>query len=225
MAKLWNKTLINAPLIIIITLISIILEGCSLLGIRTIEEAHYAVEQKVDNIEIRRYKPVMTVETYVEEADFREATKMAFQRLFDYISGSNVSANDIAMTAPVMAEPRTNTGTIIPMTSAVIASPEQSERRGWTLKFVLPASLTKESAPQPTDPLLTLKHSPEKLVAVIRYTGLWSEESYQEQTMQLKSWLMSNHYKSTSLPSFAGYDPPWALPFLRRNEVLINVHR
>jgi len=223
MTQLWNKTLINAPLIIIVTLMSIILEGCSLLGIRTTEEAHYVVEQQVENIEIRRYKPVMTVETYVEEADFQEATGLAFQRLFDYISGSNVSTNDIAMTAPVIAEPRKNTGTIIPMTSPVIASPKQSERQGWILKFVLPASLAIETAPQPTDPRLTLKHTPEKLVAAISYSGLWSENAYQEQVTQLQSWLASKQYKSTSLPSFAGYDPPWALPFLRRNEVLIDV--
>lgn len=223
MASLWNKTRSNAPLLIIITLLSIILEGCSLLGVRTTEEARYTIEKKDQNIEVRRYQPVMTVETFVEESNFHDATGIAFQRLFNYISGANISADDISMTAPVLAEPSPKNGDDIAMTSPVLVTPSDNERRGWTLKFVLPASFTAATAPQPTDLLVKLKQVPEKLVAAISYAGLWSESNYQEQTRRLESWLVSHRYTSISLPSFAGYDPPWALPFLRRNEVLIDV--
>ena len=106
MLKLWNRIRRNAALLIIITFLSIILEGCSLLGIRTTNEAVYTVEKKVGDIEIRHYERAMTIETYTDKADFRDATGQSFRLLFDYISGANISANDIAMTAPVIAEPR-----------------------------------------------------------------------------------------------------------------------
>lgn len=227
MFALWNKALSNAPLLIIITFFSVLLEGCSVLGIRTTNEALYQVEKKVGNIEIRRYEASMMVETYSNQSDFREATDQSFRRLFDYISGANISSNDIAMTAPVIAEPQSNEGKMIAVTSPVIASPTypQSEREGWRLKFVLPSSFTVINSPNPTDPLVRLVEVPEKLVAAISYSGLWSERTYQEQASKLSDWLAENNYSSISLPSYAGYDPPWALPFLRRNEVLIDVRR
>lgn len=222
---MWNKARSNAPLLIIITLLSLILEGCSLLGIRTTNEALYTVEKKVGNIEIRRYEPVMIVETYVNEPNFRDATDQSFRRLFDYISGANVSANDISMTAPVIAEPQEEKGKIVAMTSPVIASPNktENEREGWILKFVLPDKFTINNSPKPTDPLVRLREVPEKRVAAISYSGLWSESNYQKHVNQLSDWINSNNYSSISLASYAGYDPPWALPFLRRNEILIDV--
>lgn len=40
---------------------------------------------------------------------------------------------------------------------------------------------------------------------------------------QLVDWIQANGIESLSKQRFAGYAPPWALPFLRRNEVMIDV--
>jgi hypothetical protein len=203
---------------------SIILQGCSVVGVRTTEEAQYTLVAKSDNIEVRRYKKVMAVETFVEEEAFEDASNIAFRRLFKYITGENIAADDIAMTAPVMAYPNTSgIGKKISMTSPVIAEPSTSVKKGWTLRFVLPAKLTAETSPLPSNPLVTLVELPEKSIAAISYTGLWDDEKFQEQSSLLNNWLVENSYTSLSTPAYAGYDPPWALPFLRRNEVLIDV--
>jgi hypothetical protein len=203
---------------------SIILQGCSVVGIRTTEEAQYTVITKSDNIEVRRYKSVMAVETFVEEEAFKDASNVAFRRLFKYITGDNIDTDDIAMTAPVMAYPNPlDTGKKISMTSPVIAQPTASIKNGWTLRFVLPANFTPETSPLPSNPLVTLVEIPEKNIAAKSYTGLWDDEEFRDQSSSLNVWLLKNGYTSISTPAYAGYDPPWALPFLRRNEVLIDV--
>jgi hypothetical protein len=205
---------------------SIILQGCSVIGIRTTEEAPYTIISKFENIEVRRYKKVMAVETFVQQEAFKDASNIAFKRLFEYITGENIPANNIAMTAPVMAYPSNSgsgTGKKISMTSPVIAQPGKSIQKGWTLRFVLPEKFTLKTSPLPLNPLVTLVELPAKTIAAINYTGLWDDEKFQEQRYLLNQWLEKNSYISVSTPAYAGYDPPWALPFLRRNEVMIDV--
>ncbi len=203
---------------------SLILQGCSVVGVRTTEEAVYTLVKQENDFEIRQYASVMAVQTYVDQEDFDDASGIAFRRLFDYITGNNLSTDDIAMTAPVIASPAAaNKSQKIAMTSPVIATPKKTNETGWTLSFVLPASFTAANSPSPTDPSVKLTELPEKTVAAIRYTGLWDNERFETQTEMLHNWLKDNGYQSISGPSYAGYDPPWALPFLRRNEVLIDV--
>ena len=68
-----------------------------------IEKAKYAVLEKADEFEIRRYDPQIVAETFVE-GDLQEAGKEGFRRLYDYISGNNKKKQSIAMAAPVGQE-------------------------------------------------------------------------------------------------------------------------
>ena len=70
---------------------------------------------------------------------------------------------------------------------------------------------------------MKLKKIQSKKVAVIQYTGLSGEDVFNDKTAQLLIWLKDNNLDIASPPSFASYDPPWTLPFYRRNEVLIDV--
>lgn len=220
----FNKKFSAITLLISVICTGIILQGCSVVGVRTTEEAQYTVITKLDNIEVRRYTSVMAVETFVEEEAFKDASNVAFRRLFKYITGDNITSDDIAMTAPVMAYPNSlDSGNKISMTSPVLAQPSSSSKKGWALRFVLPANFTPETSPLPSNPLVTLVELPEKSIAAISYTGIWDDEEFQEQSSLLNDWLLKNGYTSISTPAYAGYDPPWALPFLRRNEVLIDV--
>ena len=61
------------------------------------------------------------------------------------------------------------------------------------------------------------------VVATVRYSGLVSEETIEEYSGRLRAWIADNGWVAVSTPRSARYDPPWTIPFLRRNEVLIDV--
>ena len=194
--------------------------SCSMVGIRTVEEAPYDVVSQEGAFEIREYHPIVVAETTVE-ADYDEAGNKAFRRLFRYISGKNETRTSIAMTAPVLADPGATTkGESIAMTAPVLG---EQAGESWRYAFVLPADYTLETAPTPASPDVRLAEVPRRTVAVLRYSGSRDEESMREKTEALREWIVSKGIEPTSAPRSAGYDPPWTLPFLRRNEVMFDV--
>ena len=197
-----------------------LISGCSVFGVNTVEEAAYDVLMAEDNYELRLYEPMVVAETYIED-DFDKAGNLAFRKLFGYISGDNTASSEIAMTAPVIANPGgSGNGEKIEMTVPVL---EQKNDQGWRYMFVLPASYTIQTAPEPLNEDVKLASQPQKRVAVIRYSGSSNENAIDEKTTQLKQWIAANDLTPVSEPRWAGYNPPWTLPFLRRNEVMIDV--
>ena len=195
--------------------------GCTVFGIRTVEEASYEVLGEYGQIEVREYNELVIAETSVD-AGYEEAGNIAFKRLFAYISGKNVTKVKIVMTTPVMAkEGASIDGEKVAMTTPVLG---ERQEQGWRYGFVLPGSYSIEKAPVPSDPLVTLAVIPKKKVAVIRYSGSWNEESMRQKSNELKNWIRTNRLEPASKPRSAGYDPPWTIPFLRRNEIMIDVH-
>jgi hypothetical protein len=192
--------------------------ACHVFGIRTEETPEFSVVAKDGDKEIRRYAPQIQVRTWVE-GDYEASTKTAFRKLFDYISGNNSIQRSIPMTAPVM---QTWAGEKVLVTAPVIRSPGDG---GWTMAFIAPKQYTLETLPKPTDPQLQLVEEPPKTVAVITYSGPLSEDSIELNGAALTDWLQSVGYRPLSKPQSAGYDPPWTLPFFRRNEVLIETQK
>ena len=155
------------------------------------------------------------------DASFDDAGGVAFRRLFGYISGDNQSAVEIAMTAPVMAaDESTPAGEEIAMTAPVTG---QQTALGWRYAFVLPSDYTLATAPLPGNPEVRLEQVSARKVAVVRYSGSWTEANYTRNVQLLQQWMSQNQLEADSLPRVAGYDPPWTLPFLRRNEVMIDI--
>jgi hypothetical protein len=94
---------------------------------------------------------------------------------------------------------------------------------GWRYAFVLPSGYTLANAPVPGNPDVRLERVAARKVAVVRYSGSWSETAYEENLKLLRQWMRNNRLEADSLPRVAGYDPPWTLPFLRRNEIMIDI--
>ena len=59
-----------------------------------------------------------------------------------------------------------------------------------------------------------------KTFAALTYSGINTESSVQENTEQLLNWLKIQNIETIGQPQLARYNPPWTLPFLRRNEIL-----
>ena len=212
-SRLFPRSLIAFLMIVFQT-------GCSLFGVRTAEEANYQIIDAQDPFEVREYEALLVAETIVD-ANFDEAGNIAFKRLFGYISGANRAQQEIAMTAPVMAlDEQPSDGEKIAMTAPVSG---EKVALGWRFAFVLPAEYSLDSAPLPTSPEVKLALLPARRVAVVRYSGSRSEVAYDRNLESLRGWMRQRQLEAASSPRFAGYDPPWTLPFLRRNEVLIDI--
>lgn len=180
------------------------------------EEAKYKLVEKSGAFEIRDYDRQLLVETVVDSS-LETAGNQAFSKLFRYISGANLSSNKISMTAPVSQEARSNK---IPMTAPVS---QQSAKGGWAVSFMMPANYTLETLPMPTDPTLMIREIPARRVAVVRYSGTWSQERYLANKDRLAKWIQSKGLTVTGEPIWARYNPPFTPWFLRRNEVLIPI--
>jgi len=202
------------PSILIIFVAAVIIIGA--MDAMAIEEATYKVVIKDNKIEIRDYAPHILAETVVE-GDLEEAGNKAFNRLFRYISGDNRSRDKVAMTAPVSQAPR---GEKIKMTAPV---GQQGVQEKWVVSFMMPASYTLETLPEPEDPEVTLRQVPARRLAAVRYSGFWSEKGYLRHKMELESWIHERGLTIVGDPIWARYNSPFTPWFLRRNEILIPV--
>lgn len=184
---------------------------------QAIEEAVYKVINVDGKFEIRDYTTHILAETVVE-GDFKEAGNEAFKKLFRYISGDNRSRDRVAMTAPVSQE---SMGEKIKMTAPV---GQQRLQEKWTVSFMMPASYTLKTLPEPEDPKVTLRQVPARRMAAVRYSGFWSEQNYLRYKLELESWIKEKGFTSVGDPIWARYNPPYTPWFLRRNEILIPIN-
>ncbi len=164
------------------------------------ETAHYDVLSKQDDIELRRYAPMILATTALEPGE----RDNGFGRLFRFISGDNESKQKIAMTTPVFM-------------------PSTAEGKPMTMQFVLPADVAKAGSPKPTGSKVIVETRPGGVFAALRFRGYGSREKQQKALETLLAWIKSTGRSAKGDPIFAYYDPPWTPEFMRRNEVLIEI--
>lgn len=191
-------------------------------GIRSgYEESAYTVIDRVnETIEVRQYRPQLVAEVVVEATDEKSGRSAAFRVLFDYISGANRSQAKVAMTAPV------ETGTAsekIAMTVPVETGAQPEGR--FAMRFFLPADYTLKTAPQPTDPRVSIRELPARTLAVLRFTGSTGADSVARALAEMEDALAGTTWRPSGAPTAMFYDPPWTISFLRRNEVAVAVAR
>ncbi len=177
--------------------------GCSLFGKGSEEQPTYQVILNEDNKEIRKYDSFIIAKTTIS-SNFKDAQGKGFRILAGYIFGKNKSQQKISMTAPVMTVP--------------------ADKENWTMTFSMPSKFTINTLPTPTDERIKIEKVEQRLFAAITYSGLWDESKNEEQAKKLKEWLKKYpEYELISPAMFAAYNPPWTIPFLRRNEMLIEL--
>lgn len=177
--------------------------GCSVFGDSGVETAPYEVLVSDGAREIRHYENLVLVSAPMENAE--NGDNSAFRALFDYISGNNSGREDIAMTAPVFVDRAS------------------SDRR---MFFVLPSDYSLDSAPKPSAPNVVLSRVTDTTYAVITFNGFLDRKNIEDHKAKLNRWLEArSDFKPSGSYLSAGYNPPWTLPMMRRNEVLIPVTR
>ena len=166
--------------------------------LNAIEEPAYTVERawESEQIEIRRYAPrVMAVTTMQGNDDD------GFRVLAGYIFGGNSTEQQIAMTAPV----------------------QQSMAGEAEMAFIMPAEYALEDLPTPDDERVAFEEAPAYTAAVIRFSGWASADKADEHWQRLRQFLIAERIDITGEPTLNQYNPPWTLPFLRRNEIIVPV--
>lgn len=185
--------------------------------VSNVEQAKYKVIASKDAIEVRDYASQIIAQTEVS-GERKESISKGFRVIADYIFGNNKSSIKVAMTAPVMQQESEK----IAMTAPVMQTGEGSQ---WTVAFVMPNGYTLDTLPKPNNDLVKLIHIPEKRFVAIRFTGLANDKALQEQMAELTTYIKDNHLNAISAPAYAFYNPPWTLPFMRRNEVMIEISK
>tara|TARA_B100000242_G_C42798412_1_gene371401 strand:- start:27 stop:626 length:600 start_codon:yes stop_codon:yes gene_type:complete len=163
-----------------------------------IEEPVYQVEKawEAEQIEIRAYAPrIMAVTGMNEDSD------SGFRVLAGYIFGGNAEEQKIAMTAPV----------------------QQTMAGEKEMAFMMPAEYALKDLPQPEDQRVSFREAPAYTAAVIQFSGWASAEKADENWQQLRRFLITKGIDITGEPTLNQYNPPWTLPFMRRNEIIVPV--
>jgi hypothetical protein len=164
-----------------------------------IEEPQYELLDTLDGVELRLYGPSIQATTAMRD---NGQTTSGFRRLAGYIFGGNETGESIAMTAPVQE-------TLAPG-SAVMA-------------FTMPAAYTLDSLPQPQSEQVVLRQVPERLVASLPFGGWATSSKVKRKTAELLAVLQQHDAQIVGAPALNQYNPPWTLPFLRRNEIEVEV--
>ena len=161
------------------------------------EEVKYETISSNDVYEIRKYSDRLVIETSTSSQN------SSFRKLFNYISGSNESNEEIKMTTPVT----------------------QIEKDGsMTMQFYLPVKFNEDNVPNPSNPevnVLTMKGG---YFAVITYSGRASDNNFIKHKEILEKKLNEDNVSILSKPIRATYNGPFTLPMLRRNEVMFEIN-
>ena len=202
------------------TIMGLVAFGCSFFGKGSEEQPTYRIILKEDNKEIRRYDSYLTANTTIS-GTFEDAQSKGFRILAGYIFGKNNTQQKISMTAPVLQKVESKK---ISMTAPVLIAP--NENKSWTMSFSMPSQFTMETLPEPTDNRIKIEKVDIRLFAAITYSGFWDESRNAQEALKLLKWMEGHdEYEIISQAMFAGYNPPWTLPFLRRNEMLVELKR
>jgi hypothetical protein len=203
---------------------------------RTTERVPYTGIGGVGDVEFREYPETIVVATRAENES------VAFRRLFEYLGGANRNSKQVSMTAPVATdgerldvgdatsdeaagEANGETNSETESEDVSMTAPVRTDRdgEGVRMEFVLPAEYTPETAPRPTDPRVELVIRPSRTIAVLGFSGSARDRKAKEIESKLLETLAEEGIEAIDEPTLLQYNDPYTPPFMRRNEVAVEV--
>lgn len=169
------------------------------------EKPRYEIESLHGEFEVRQYAPRVQAETVLNAAPWKQSLKEGFDRLAKYIFGENSRHTKIAMTAPVLV---------------TVGAMDRATR---TVAFKIPDSELFETLPEPNDRQITLRRIPARRVAALSYAGPADGEMPAQKRKELLARVRAAGLLPIGEVTFAGFDAPWTLPWLRHNEVQVEL--
>jgi effector-binding domain-containing protein len=187
---------------------------------RNIETPKYEVISAKNGYEIRQYQSQIVAEAKVS-GTYKESVNQGFRKIAGFIFGNNTASGSIAMTAPVLHE-KQPLSEKISMTAPVLHG-GAAETGNYTVAFVMPSSYTLDTLPKPNNPEVTVHAVPSKKYAALRFRGYAPESKVDQKTKRLLDLLNQDNLNTVGVLSVAEYIRPWTPPFMRRNEILVEV--
>ena len=80
-----------------------------------------------------------------------------------------------------------------------------------------------ETLPVPNDARISVKPIPARRFVAITFSGFATDEAIRKRTGELRRYAAAHKLATTGEPLLAFYNPPWTLPFFRRNEVMVEL--
>jgi SOUL heme-binding protein len=195
--------------------------GWRLFQEKHLEAPEYRVLSVKDGVELREYAPTLVAVTEVE-GEFNASLNEGFRRIAGYIFGGNRGKQSISMTAPVGLQRASDSE---PGERIAMTAPVGLQRSGpvWRVTFVMPSEYTLETLPEPVDARVRLETVPGKRVAVRSFSGSASESVAKAEQARLLEDLREQGLRPVGEPVLAQYNSLLMPPFLRRNEILVDV--
>jgi hypothetical protein len=165
------------------------------------QRQEFKVLRTYKDFEVREYMPCVLAEVKIV-ADYASAGTMAFGSLFQYISKGNKGAEQIAMTAPVIAAQKADT----------------SE---WLVSFVMPAGSTLADMPDPNDSRVVLRELGSEICIAASFRGRATEELAQRKEADLRAAAARESIAISDETRICRFDPPLKPGILQYNEVVI----
>ena len=191
-----------------------------------VEKPAYRVVSRQKGYEVREYPPTIVAEVTLE-GEYKETMYGGFRQVADYIFGNNEvvlpekeGSEKIAMTSPVLQKEE-GASEKIAMTSPVLQ--EETADSSYTVSFIMPSEYTLESLPKPKNEKVQLRSIPSKRYAVLRFGGYATERRVEKKKRKLRELMDRDDLRSLGETMVAQYNPPWTPPYMRRNEILIEI--
>ncbi|MCL7047383.1 hypothetical protein MKW94_001760 [Papaver nudicaule] len=198
------------------------------MSVPDLETVKFTVLARTEQYEIREVESYYIAETTMPGKngfDFNGSSR-SFNALAGYLFGENTMNDKMEMTTPVITRKAQSEGEKMDMTTPVITKKAGDEDK-WQMSFILPSKYGAD-LPSPKDPSVGITKVPNKIVAVSAFSGFVTDEDIINRESKLRNALKRSaefRVKDDAVVEVAQYNPPFTLPFARRNEIALEVER
>lgn len=170
----------------------------------------YEILSSSDNIELRKY-PELILAGVAEDGPRKVALSHGFKQLSDYIFGNNMPADGSS-----------HQGVKVEMTAPVVQHGNHMGNK-WDIFFIMPEEYCLGDLPIPNNHNVKLTEQHEQKILAIRFSGFNSDSNLNKHLHELQAYAAHHNIHVRKEIVMAYYDPPWVLPFIRRNEIWLQV--
>ncbi|KAI7726912.1 hypothetical protein M8C21_014931 [Ambrosia artemisiifolia] len=200
----------------------------ALMSVPDLETVRFKVLSRNDQYEIRELEPYFVAETTMpgKYGFDLNGSSQSFNVLAEYLFGKNTANESMEMTTPVLTRRTQSGGETMDMTTPVITKRVEDQDK-WKMSFVMPSKYGS-NLPLPKNSAVTITEVPARTVAVVAFSGFVTDEDVMRRESKLRDALKNDSQfkvKNGALVEVAQYNPPFALPFTRRNEISLEVER